>query len=249
MHRQPDIVASAPCGARAVGWASPTTPQASALRHATLPAYQALIRAPSASAGFLAAPHPNGRSLSLQSASMRHPNRRHRSTSRHVASAPRGGRQLRRGPASADPRWRIVKTSVVILSLIVSALVLSMEIASPSPSWLRWFTLLPLLAAIRFMPPIKAFACGALWGISLFLVLAHGPGFKPIPHALLPATIQSFALLSLIPAAYAFLGARLARVCWKLVNSNNPGRRLAKVRCGRSGVRSQLSKWRETHDE
>ncbi len=197
MHRQPDIVASAPCGARAVGWARSTTP---------------LIRAPSASAGFLDAPHPNGRSLSLQSVSVRHANRRYRSTPPDPRVALRPSPRHTHCAGAQDPRWRIVKTSVVILSLIVSALVLSMEIASPNPSWLRWLTLLPLLAAIRFMPPIKAFACGALWGISLFLFLAHGGGFKPIPHALIPATIQSFALLSLIPAAYAFLGARLARL-------------------------------------
>lgn len=102
-------------------------------------------------------------------------------------------------------RWGTVKASALILSLIFSAGLLSREIGSPDPSWVRWLTLLPLLAALRFMPPAKAFACGTLWGCSLLLFMLS------FDNALVSANIRSFGLLSIIPGAYAFLGARITR--------------------------------------
>lgn len=206
---------------KTVGWAPPTTPQGTAFLHKPPPTHGAVLRAPSASAGFLSAKQQNAGSLSAPSAwagyrtapgaTVQHANRWHRSAPPDPTIVLRPSPRPAQCAGAQDLRSRIVKAGVVVLSLIISALVLSMEIGSPNPSWLRWLTLLPLLAAIRFLPPAKAFACGSLWGISLFLFLTHGPGFKPLPHALIPVTIQSFALLSLIPGVYAFLGARLAR--------------------------------------
>ena len=106
---------------------------------------------------------------------------------------------------TTDVRWRVVKASVMIVSLVVSAALLSMEIGSRSHPWLGWLTLLPLLAAIRLVPPARALGCGALWGSALFLFLASAV------DPLIPATVGSFALLSMIPAAYAFLAARVIR--------------------------------------
>ncbi len=111
----------------------------------------------------------------------------------------------RRLAGSSSPGWRIFKLSAVALSLIISAGLLAIEIASRSHPWFAWFTLLPLLAAIRAFPPRKAFACGALWGSSLFLFLAVTGA------ALIPATVQSFVLLSIIPGTYAALAAKVTR--------------------------------------
>ncbi len=105
----------------------------------------------------------------------------------------------------ADMHWRVVKAGIVILSLIASAGLLSMEVGSRSHPWLGWLTLLPLLAAVRLLRPAKALACGALWGSSLFLFMVSSA------EPLVPTTILSFTLLTIVPAAYAYLAARLTR--------------------------------------
>jgi len=119
------------------------------------------------------------------------------------------GREYR-GAEGTDARraglpWRIVKAGLVCLLLVGSAALLSMEIASRSHPLLGWFTLLPLLAAIRVFPPRRALACGALWGGSLFLFLAARV------DPLIPATIQSFALLSVVPGLFALLAVWVTR--------------------------------------
>ena len=49
-----------------------------------------------------------------------------------------------------------------------------------------------------------AFSCGALWGVSLFVFMAHGTNaIAPDPIAL--------ALLVILPAAYAGLSVLLTR--------------------------------------
>ncbi len=111
----------------------------------------------------------------------------------------------RRGATSADPRWGMVKAGVLVLSLIFSAGLLAMEIGSRNHPWFCWFTLLPLLTAIRVLPPRKAFSCGALWGAALFLFLVSGAG------PLIPVSFLWLLLLILLPAAYAFVGARVTR--------------------------------------
>ena len=70
---------------------------------------------------------------------------------------------------------------------------------------LGWFSLLPLLAMIRVFPPRRALACGALWGGSLFLFLAARV------DPLIPTTIQSFALLGVVPGLYALLAVWATR--------------------------------------
>ena len=124
----------------------------------------------------------------------------------HCGKADRGCRDAAKsGVRRVGLPWRIVRAGLACLLLVGSAALLSMELASRSHSLLGWFTLLPLLAAIRVFPPRRVLACGALWGGSLFLFLAAR--IDP----LVPATIQSFALLSAVPALYALLAVWVTR--------------------------------------
>ena len=100
---------------------------------------------------------------------------------------------------------RLPQTGLILLSILLSTAVLSSVIASTSNQWLAWCALLPLLAAIRIYSPNKAFACGLLWGASLFAFLSWGA------NPVIPFTPSAFALLSLIPAGFAFLGAAFTR--------------------------------------
>ncbi len=101
--------------------------------------------------------------------------------------------------------WGRVKALTLIASLILSAFLLAVALASPEHSWFRWITLLPLLAAIRMLSPGKATACGALWGGSFFLFSAFA-----VETGLVP-TIGALVPLTAIPAVYAGLGAWVAR--------------------------------------
>ena len=98
-----------------------------------------------------------------------------------------------------------VKTAALSLSLIAGAYLMAEAVASDGSAWLGCVTLLPLFVAIRACRPIHAMLCGALWGSSLYLfgVSAGDVGISAGP---LP-----FALLTAIPAIYAYLGARLTR--------------------------------------
>ena len=71
------------------------------------------------------------------------------------------------------------------------------------PFWVGWLALAPFFAAIRSLRPILAMLCGALWGASLFVFTGGGSGpGNPIVVGL---------LLTVIPAAYAYLAARVTR--------------------------------------
>ncbi len=98
-----------------------------------------------------------------------------------------------------------VKSTALILSLIVSAYVTVRGLGAPSHSWLAWVALLPLFAAIRVLRPVRAMLCGALWGFCLqvFAEALVGTGFAE--------GILSFALLTAIPAIYCLFGSLLTR--------------------------------------
>ena len=98
-----------------------------------------------------------------------------------------------------------VKSAALILSLIVSAYVTAGGLGSASHSWLAWVALLPLFAAIRLLDPVRAMLCGALWGFCLH-VFAAAPVGTGLDEGML-----SLALLTAIPAIYAYLCARLTR--------------------------------------
>lgn len=111
------------------------------------------------------------------------------------------------GRCTDDARLRQsgVEASALLLSLVLSAALLAEAIASPSYPWFGWITPLPLLVAVRLMPPRAGFACGAFWGSSLFVFLASRI------DASIPQTFQSLALLSVVPAVYACFASRLTR--------------------------------------
>jgi len=86
-----------------------------------------------------------------------------------------------------------------------SAFLMTVAIASPRFVWLGWITLIPLLFAVRALTPFGAASFGAVWGTALF---AFGAFVLPTPIA--PA-VGSWALLTAIPALYAFLAARMTK--------------------------------------
>ncbi|NOX57905.1 MAG: hypothetical protein GXP29_03490 [Planctomycetes bacterium] len=89
--------------------------------------------------------------------------------------------------------------------MIGSAWLLSIEIGSGSRSLVGMFTLLPLLAVMRIFSPRVAMLFGSLWGASLFAFLSAGAS------PLVSVTLGSFALLSSVPAVYAFALVWLSR--------------------------------------
>jgi hypothetical protein len=96
-----------------------------------------------------------------------------------------------------------VGAAALLASLLVGAYLMAVAVSRPDHSWLAWTSLLPLLVAIRILAPVKAMACGALWGLSLY-VLSVGGG-------VVASTSGSLILLTTVPAIYAYLGGRLTR--------------------------------------
>ncbi len=65
-----------------------------------------------------------------------------------------------------------VKAATLALSLVASALLAALSLASPEHAWLRWSAfggLLPLFVAIRVLRPGRASLAGALCGLALFV--------------------------------------------------------------------------------
>lgn len=100
---------------------------------------------------------------------------------------------------------RAAKTAALAVSLLVGAHVTAAGAESASYAWLGWFSLVPFFLVIRLWRPIGAMLIGALWGVSLYASLVSQP------HAGLAFSAQSLVLAAAIPAAYAYLGARVTR--------------------------------------
>ena len=98
---------------------------------------------------------------------------------------------------------RSAKGMALVLSLLASAYVTAFAIGSTGHPWLGWIILPPLFVAIRFLAPRLAMACGAIWGLSVFLFSVC------VVETAVPATGLSIALLTLVPAMYAYLCARV----------------------------------------
>jgi apolipoprotein N-acyltransferase len=107
----------------------------------------------------------------------------------------------RRSDVISDRRG--VRCVVIAGAVAASAFLMALAIASPSYWWLGWVTLLPLFLAIRVFTPLGASLCGGLWGGALF---ASAVALFDTP---IQGDLLSFLLLCLIPASYAFVGARL----------------------------------------
>ena len=90
-------------------------------------------------------------------------------------------------------------------ALAFSAYLMAVAIRSSEGWWLGWVTLLPLLLAIRLLPPLRALIAGSFWGVCFYVLSLIGgePAFAP--------GLRSFALLGAIPGLYAGLGSIITR--------------------------------------
>lgn len=122
---------------------------------------------------------------------------------RHHRTAPRErpGRS-----AGASRRARPARHAALIISLATSAFILAATIVSREHPWLGCFSLIPLLAAVRLLSPIRSAVAGGFWGACLYLAFSVCSGEQVLAGSLL-----SLALLTLVPAAYTGLGALLTR--------------------------------------
>lgn len=92
-----------------------------------------------------------------------------------------------------------------LLSLPPSAVLMAYAIASPDHWWLGWVTLLPLFAVIQRCSPQAAACFAASWGAGVFsFSLLFG-------DTTLTPSVLSLATLTLVPAGYAWFGAKLTR--------------------------------------
>ncbi len=102
-------------------------------------------------------------------------------------------------------RHSVARAAVLVLSVIAGAYVMALAVESPKHWWLGWVTLLPLLLCIRVLSPFRAMLAGGVWGLSLFVFSVGATETQIAP------TLGSAVLLSVIPALYAYLGARQTR--------------------------------------
>ncbi len=99
----------------------------------------------------------------------------------------------------------IGKACALAAALAGSAFLMATSVESPQHVWLGWVTLLPLFFAIRILSPRRAALSGAFWGSCVFA------SSVTLARTAIEPTLTSLALLSIIPAAYAGLGACLTR--------------------------------------
>jgi len=116
----------------------------------------------------------------------------------YVASRPRSHTQARSG---RTPSGAMLMALVGALS--GSAFLTAHAAQAGVPFWVGWLALAPFFAAIRALRPILAMLCGALWGASLFVFT--GGGSEP------DNPIVVGLLLTVVPAAYAYLAAYATR--------------------------------------
>jgi apolipoprotein N-acyltransferase len=84
-------------------------------------------------------------------------------------------------------------------------MLMAIAIGSSAYSWLAWFSLVPLFLCIRLLKPISAMLAGSVWGICFYFFSAA------FASSIISPTLQSFALLTIVTASYAYFGALLTR--------------------------------------
>ncbi|MHC4698654.1 MAG: hypothetical protein ACYTFA_18140 [Planctomycetota bacterium] len=94
--------------------------------------------------------------------------------------------------------------AALVASLIASSCLMAAAVASRDYALLGWLCLLPLFVAIRSCTAARAGLCGGLWGACLYLFFLIGTDVTA-------PTVPAFALLTVIPALYGYLGGRLTR--------------------------------------
>lgn len=112
---------------------------------------------------------------------------------------------VNRHSCSETPGAVSASVMAFVVPIVVSAYLTAAAVGSPTHAWVGWLSLLPLFFAIRLLRPLRASACGALWGASLFVFCAAEG------RTAVPATVSSFVLLAGIPAIYACAAAALTR--------------------------------------
>jgi len=110
-----------------------------------------------------------------------------------------------KGSNSRQPSDSALQVLALPASLVVCAFLMAYAVATPNHWWLGWVTLLPVFQAIRTLSPVRASLCCGLWGASLFAFCVGL--FDTAIHG----TVVSLLAMTLVPAAYGFVGARLTR--------------------------------------
>ncbi len=109
------------------------------------------------------------------------------------------------GTAVRERRAEVAAAGTLLPLIVASAYVMATAVAAPKLPWLGCVALVPLLRAIQVQRPLTAMAGGAIWGASLFAF-----GATIVDTAIVP-TALTLILLTVAPACYAYLGARLTR--------------------------------------
>lgn len=104
---------------------------------------------------------------------------------------------------------RSVVFVAIVVSLVLSAYLISVALRTAHFRWLGWFGFLPLFVATRWSRPVLSALAGGLWGACLYFFSAGGlaPEVQDLAPAILPSATL-LALLIVIPAVYVGLAAR-----------------------------------------
>ncbi len=110
-----------------------------------------------------------------------------------------------RAQGISNKRLSGVKTAALAVSLVFSAALTATALRTTGHQWLGWISFLPLFLVVRSLRPLFAAMSGGLWGACLYLFCVAGsaPAIEP--------SLSSLALLIVVPAVYAALGALPAR--------------------------------------
>ena len=107
---------------------------------------------------------------------------------------------------------RYVKSAALVLSLALSAYLISVAFRAPDFRWLGWIGFLPLFVAMRMLQPRLAALAGGLWGFCLYVFLTAGqPAEVDAFHSAIVPTGWLLVLSIVIPLVYVGLAAGLTR--------------------------------------
>ena len=87
----------------------------------------------------------------------------------------------------------------------LSAVLTAASLASPGNAWLAWICLIPLLFAIRSLPPVLAGLAGAAWGLCFYSAGQMSPTPVVTPG------IAVFGLLAFVPSVFCLLVSMATR--------------------------------------
>jgi apolipoprotein N-acyltransferase len=102
-------------------------------------------------------------------------------------------------------RRAVFGAAALAFALSIGAFLMALSLGSARYSWLGWVTLVPLFLAIRSLSPVQAGFAGAYWG-ALFYFTAGLLPTTQVPH-----DFKALALLTLIPAVFAYAATAVTR--------------------------------------